>query len=215
MDSNHRRRKPADLQSAPVGHLGNLPHRNRRRLCLRRAAEYAEARSGGKPLFPSPGQNVAAPQLLRRPRHTGRTPPADSRHAARQNCSHETWDVPAPAVVPRALAARLCLGVWRDVTPGSPVGRVAVGRSDPGSPRPILRPRNPSPRRSRPTTPPVSSWTGSSSPCIRSHGAGTEKAGVCGAARSCPIWTKRSEWGCAGRSCLFTGARWSRRDRLI
>jgi hypothetical protein len=25
MDSNHRRRKPADLQSAPVGHLGNLP----------------------------------------------------------------------------------------------------------------------------------------------------------------------------------------------
>jgi hypothetical protein len=26
MDSNHRRRKPADLQSAPVGHLGNLPN---------------------------------------------------------------------------------------------------------------------------------------------------------------------------------------------
>ena len=25
MDSNHRRREPADLQSAPVGHLGNLP----------------------------------------------------------------------------------------------------------------------------------------------------------------------------------------------
>ena len=25
VDSNHRRRKPADLQSAPVGHLGNLP----------------------------------------------------------------------------------------------------------------------------------------------------------------------------------------------
>ena len=25
MDSNHRRRKSADLQSAPVGHLGNLP----------------------------------------------------------------------------------------------------------------------------------------------------------------------------------------------
>ena len=28
MDSNHRRRKPADLQSAPVGHLGNLPTSN-------------------------------------------------------------------------------------------------------------------------------------------------------------------------------------------
>jgi hypothetical protein len=26
MDSNHRRREPADLQSAPVGHLGNLPN---------------------------------------------------------------------------------------------------------------------------------------------------------------------------------------------
>jgi hypothetical protein len=25
LDSNQRRRKPADLQSAPVGHLGNLP----------------------------------------------------------------------------------------------------------------------------------------------------------------------------------------------
>lgn len=25
MDSNHRRRKPADLQSAPFGHSGNFP----------------------------------------------------------------------------------------------------------------------------------------------------------------------------------------------
>ncbi len=25
MDSNHRRRKPADLQSAPFGHSGNYP----------------------------------------------------------------------------------------------------------------------------------------------------------------------------------------------
>ena len=25
MDSNHRRRKPADLQSAPFGHSGNCP----------------------------------------------------------------------------------------------------------------------------------------------------------------------------------------------
>ena len=26
MDSNHRRRKPAELQSAPFGHSGNCPH---------------------------------------------------------------------------------------------------------------------------------------------------------------------------------------------
>jgi hypothetical protein len=26
MDSNHRRRKPADLQSAPFGHSGNFPY---------------------------------------------------------------------------------------------------------------------------------------------------------------------------------------------
>ena len=26
MDSNHRRRKPADLQSAPFGHSGNHPN---------------------------------------------------------------------------------------------------------------------------------------------------------------------------------------------
>src|SRR5882672_8677431 len=31
MDSNHRRRKPADLQSAPVGHLGNLPAQSSRK----------------------------------------------------------------------------------------------------------------------------------------------------------------------------------------
>src|SRR5882672_1176464 len=31
MDSNHRRRKPADLQSAPVGHLGNLPAQSDRK----------------------------------------------------------------------------------------------------------------------------------------------------------------------------------------
>ena len=29
MDSNHRRRKPADLQSAPFGHFGIYPEKGR------------------------------------------------------------------------------------------------------------------------------------------------------------------------------------------
>ena len=41
MDSNHRRRKPADLQSAPVGHLGNLPaEADARNASFKRSANF-------------------------------------------------------------------------------------------------------------------------------------------------------------------------------
>ena len=40
MDSNHRRRKPADLQSAPFGHSGNFPFKYPLYFCLPEKAPF-------------------------------------------------------------------------------------------------------------------------------------------------------------------------------
>src|ERR1019366_3324077 len=70
MDSNHRRRKPADLQSALVGHLSNLPDKERASSRLARmTARYFWREPPTKPaLFTNAGHGLwELLQFVRRP----------------------------------------------------------------------------------------------------------------------------------------------------
>src|ERR1035437_3350601 len=70
MDSNHRRRKPADLQSALVGHLSNLPDKERGSSRLARlTARYFWREPPTKPApFTNAGHDLRELlQIVRRP----------------------------------------------------------------------------------------------------------------------------------------------------
>ena len=61
-DSNLRRRKPTDLQSAPIGRSGNLPDRHRPGLAARQRGETIAQRNGGaESQSPAPGQEPTWP----------------------------------------------------------------------------------------------------------------------------------------------------------
>ena len=66
MDSNHRRRKPADLQSAPFGHSGICPYIIKRTLFLTKSSQSKLYPNDFRFISPPPREERLIPLILER-----------------------------------------------------------------------------------------------------------------------------------------------------